>query len=267
MGFRGLLMEYAVVCLTAFFASGLTLFSGFGLGTILTPVLSIFFPVPVAVGAAAVVHLANNLFKSALIGRHANKKVLVRFALPAVIAALFGASLLTSFSSLPVLASYSLGGPVHEITPVKLTIGLLIVFFSFLELAPRFEKIAIDPKYLPLGGVLSGFFGGLSGHQGALRSMFLIRAGLAKEEFIGTSVVSAVIVDIGRLTVYGLGFYTASFTVPPPLKGLVLAAALSAFAGAFWGKKLMKKVTLRAVQIVVGITLILLGAGLSIGLI
>lgn len=57
------MMEYFIVCLAALVASGLTLFSGFGLGTILTPVLAIFFPVPLAVGATAIAHLANNLFK------------------------------------------------------------------------------------------------------------------------------------------------------------------------------------------------------------
>ena len=63
-------MEYFVVCLVALMASCLTLFSGFGLGTVLMPALAIFFPVPIAVGATAIVHLANNLFKLLLkIGR------------------------------------------------------------------------------------------------------------------------------------------------------------------------------------------------------
>jgi acyl-CoA reductase-like NAD-dependent aldehyde dehydrogenase len=46
----------------------------------------------------------------------------------------------------------------------------------------------MPPGYLPVGGLLSGFFGGLSGHQGALRSVFLLRAGLTKESFIATGV-------------------------------------------------------------------------------
>jgi len=88
-------MEYVVVCTVALFASGLTLFSGFGLGTILMPVLAVFFSVPVAIGATAVVHLANNLFKIFLVGRSVNKNILIRFGVPAVIAALWGAFLST----------------------------------------------------------------------------------------------------------------------------------------------------------------------------
>ena len=260
-------MEYFVVCLAALMASGLTLFSGFGLGTVLMPVLAMFFPVPVAVGATAIVHLANNLFKLLLVGRSANKSIIVRFGIPAVIAALLGASLLTYVSSVPVIASYRLGGHVHEITIVKLVIGSLIVFFSYLELMPVFARISVDQKYMAVGGILSGFFGGLSGNQGALRSVFLIKAGLKKEEFIGTNVVLAVMVDFGRLTVYGIGLYSVHSTVLADSGGLVLAATISAFAGAFFGKEILKKVTLRAVQIVVGTMLVLLGIALSIGLV
>jgi len=127
--------------------------------------------------------------------------------------------------------------------------------------------MAIDKKYMPWGGLLSGFFGGLSGNQGALRSMFLIKAGLDKEEFISTGVVTAVMVDIARLLVYGIGIVTVQFQVVSDMKWLILAATVSAFAGAFLGRELLKKITLRTVQAVVGVMLILLGVALSIGLV
>jgi uncharacterized membrane protein YfcA len=260
-------MEYLMVCTVALLASGLTLFSGFGLGTILTPVWAVFFPVPVAVGATAVVHLANNVFKIFLVGRYADKRIVVRFGIPAIIASLLGAFLLTFVSAFPVIASYSFGGHIREITLVKLVIGFLIVIFSILELVPAFQKIAIAPKYMPIGGLLSGFFGGLSGNQGALRSMFLIKTGIGKEEFIGTNAVLAVVVDLGRLLVYGVGLYAIYARVLSDIGGLVLAATISAFVGAYIGKELLKKVTLRMVQIWVGVMLVFLGLGLMAGLI
>lgn len=58
------------------------------------------------------------------------------------------------------------------------------------------------PHWLPLGGLLSGFFGGLSGNQGALRSAFLLKAGLSKEAFIATGTVSSG--QRGRLTTFGV---------------------------------------------------------------
>ena len=260
-------MEYLVVCLAALFASGLTLFSGFGLGTILMPVFALFFPVQAAVAMTAVVHLANNLFKIGLVGRDADWRVVLRFGLPVALAAIAGATLLALFAGLPALASYELGGRLHEVTPVKAAIGGLIVGFALLELSPRFAALAFPPRWLPLGGLLSGFFGGLSGNQGALRSAFLIKAGLSKEAYVGTGSACTVLVDVVRLLVYGAAFQTSGWAaVDRGNVGLVLAATLSAFSGAWLGKRLLKKVTLRAVELTVAAMMVLIGAGLATGL-
>lgn len=260
-------MSYAVVLLVALLASGLTLFSGFGLGTVLMPAFALFFPIPVAVAATAVVHLANNLFKVALVGRRADWGVVLRFTAPAAAAAMLGAAMLNLVASIPPLTGYHLAGRALEIAPVKLVIGTLIVGFAALELVPQSARWAFDRRYLILGGLASGFFGGLSGNQGALRSAFLIRAGLDKDAFIGTSTVAAVIVDVARLIVYGLSFYGSQFRlIGPDAAGLVFAATLAAFAGAFWGARLIKKVTLRTVQVVVGAMLAVVGTGMLAGL-
>jgi len=87
-------MDYLIICVIAIVVSGVTLFSGFGLGTVLMPAFALFFPLPVAIAATAIVHLANNLFKVALVGRKADWPVVLRFSIPAAIAALVGASLL-----------------------------------------------------------------------------------------------------------------------------------------------------------------------------
>ncbi len=61
-------MKYFVICSSAFLASGLTLFSGFGLGTLLLPVIVLFFPIDLAIALTAVVHALNNFFKCWLLG-------------------------------------------------------------------------------------------------------------------------------------------------------------------------------------------------------
>ena len=260
-------MDYVVICLVALLVSGLTLFSGFGVGTLLMPAFALFFPVPVAVAATAVVHLANNVFKVFLVGRKADWSVVIRFALPAAAAAMIGALLLALFAQVPPLFSYYLGERLYTATVVKLVIGLVIIAFALVDLLPRFSALAVDRKYLPLGGLLSGFFGGLSGNQGALRATFLIKAGLSKEAFIGTGTVSAVIVDIARLLVYGLSFYTVNLQlVGGKVGGLVLAAIIAAFLGAFLGARLIPKMTLRSVQLIVGAMLVLVGLGMVSGL-
>ncbi|MCU0486259.1 MAG: sulfite exporter TauE/SafE family protein [Anaerolineales bacterium] len=259
-------MEYLVICLVAVLVSALTLFSGFGLGTLLMPAFALFFPLPVAIAATAVVHLANNIFKVILVGKQADWGVVLRFAIPGAVAAMIGAALLNLFSDTAPLAAYSLNGQAYEITLIKLVIGMVIIAFAFFELLPYFNKLAFERKYLPWGGLLSGFFGGLSGNQGALRSAFLIKAGLDKGAFVGTGTVSSVIVDVARLLVYGVSFYSVHFAGVSDIWRLVLAATLAAFLGAFIGSRLVKKITLRALQVLVGAMLMLVGLGMASGL-
>ncbi|MDP1962601.1 MAG: TSUP family transporter [Reyranella sp.] len=261
-------MNLIIIGTTALLASGLTLFSGFGLGTVLMPVFALFFPVPVAIAATAVVHLANNLFKIVLVGRRADWGVVLRFGIPAAAAAMVGASTLFLFAELPVLATYELGGRKHEITVLKVVIGALIIMFAGLDLSPRFAKLSFPPRYLLVGGLLSGFFGGLSGNQGAFRSAFLIRAGLDKEAFVGTGVVSTVIVDTVRLIVYGVSFYTSSFVaLGADVVDSVAVAIASAFVGAYAGTRLLEKVTLRFVQLIVAVAMVAFGVALGGGII
>src|SRR5688572_25931055 len=189
-------MEILIISLAAFLIAVLTFFSGFGLGTLLTPVFMIFFPVDLAIALTGVVHFFNNIFKLILVGKKADKQVLLRFGIPAVIAAFAGAWLLLQITDLQPLFSYSIGSKKIEVFPVKFIIAILLVVFAAIELIPYFSKLQFGKNKLPVGGILSGFFGGLSGVQGALRSAFLIRAGLSKEAFIATAVVVSTFVDL-----------------------------------------------------------------------
>ncbi|HMQ47286.1 MAG TPA: sulfite exporter TauE/SafE family protein [Saprospiraceae bacterium] len=257
-------MDYFIISLAAFVAAMLTFFSGFGLGTILTPVFAIFFPIDLAIALTGVVHFFNGLFKLVLVGKHAEKAILLRFGIPAVVAAFVGAWLLLQIAAVPILYRYEWLGRTFEVSPVKLIIAVLLIGFAIMELLPFFERFQIDKKHLPLGGVLSGFFGGLSGHQGALRSAFLLRAGMSKEAFIGTATLIAVFIDFTRLGVYATRFGEMSLHQQMPL---ILSATLAAITGAYLGNRLLKKITLKFIQRLVAVLLILLSLALGLGLI
>ncbi|HAM97720.1 MAG TPA: hypothetical protein DCQ26_03845 [Marinilabiliales bacterium] len=257
-------MEIFIITLAAFATAILTFFSGFGLGTILAPVFAIFFPIDLAIALTGVVHFCNNLFKIVLVGRKTDKAVLIRFGIPAIIASFAGAWLLIKITGLPALYQYQIGAHLYTITPVKAIIAFLLITFAILEIVPAFQKVEFDKSKLPLGGVLSGFFGGLSGLQGALRSAFLIRSGLSKEAYIATGVVIACLVDFTRLSVYATRFVSAELH---DNLVLVISATLAAIAGAFIGSKLLKKVTLTFIQKLVAIMLIIISLALGIGLI
>jgi len=255
-------MEIAIVSFAAFIIAILTFFSGFGLGTILTPVFMIFFPVELAIALTGVVHFLNNIFKLTLVGRNADKQILVRFGIPAVIAAIVGAWLLLHIPDVKPLFTYQLFGKNFEVYPVKFIISILLIFFAILDVIPFLNKLQFGKEKLPLGGMLSGFFGGLSGNQGALRSAFLIKAGLSKEVFVATTIVISCFVDFTRLSIYATRFFKSGLTENI---WLILIATTAAIAGSFIGNKLLKKVTLKFIQTLVAIMLILISIALGAG--
>jgi len=252
-------MDYLLICFVAFAASALTLFSGFGLGTLLLPAFALFFPIEIAVALTGIVHFLNNLFKLALIGNMANKTILVKFGLPAIVSAFLGAWLLGELQDAEPLFVY--GNDPIEVYPIKFIIGGLLIFFALFDIVPSLSRLQFSKKYLSIGGLLSGFFGGLSGNQGALRSAFLIRAGLDKESYIATGVVIACLIDFTRLGVYASNFqkYELNYT-------LLAAATLCAFAGAFVGNKLIKKITIRSLQLIVAGLLVIVGSMMCAGI-
>jgi uncharacterized membrane protein YfcA len=247
----------------------LTLFSGFGLGTLLMPAFALFLPVEVAVASTAIVHAANNLFKVGLLAGEAEREVVLRFGLPAVVASFAGAFALTTLSTQEPLATWSFLGRAAEVTPAKLAMGLLILVFALFELVPALRSLRAPLRWLPVGGLLSGFFGGLSGHQGALRAVFLTPLGLSPTRFASTQAVLALMVDGARLLVYGWSFAVvgaAAGEVGIPWD-LVAVATLSAFAGAFVGKRLLTKVSYAGLHWLVGILLLVVGVGMALGIV
>jgi len=263
------LLLIIVVSVAALLTSGLTFFSGFGLGTLLLPFFLLVFPAPIAVAATAAVHLLNNLFKIMLIGRHTVWRVWLIFGIPAALAAFLGALLLGVLAGGEPIHEYLFMGRDAVITPVKLIIGILVIIFGIVDLLPSLHDLKIDRKYLPWGGVISGFFGGLSGHQGAMRATFLVKAGLGKEGFIATGIACSILVDITRLTVYGATFFSGKFQMVAESGGveLLTAATGAAFLGAFLGRRLLDKVTLKGIRIFVGTLMLLTGALVASGIV
>lgn len=257
-------MTIFVITAASFLASLLTLFSGFGLGTILMPVAALFFPVATAVALTAFVHLLNNLFKLTLLWRDVRWSVVLRFGLPALVMAIPGALLLAEFAVMPAFYQYQLGHISAEVTPLKLLAGLLLIVFATAEWLPFFKSLDLPLRWLPLGGALSGFFGGLTGHQGAFRTLYLIRCGLDKNQFVASNSAIASLVDIARLVVYGLNMKLLMAGVD---MHLLLFATLASFAGAWLGTVFLKKVTIELIQKIVAVLLYLLGGALISGLI
>ena len=129
---------------------------------------------------------------------------------------------------------------------------------------PFFKKISFNKNILPVGGLLSGFFGGLTGNQGALRSAFLIKIISDKKEFIATTVVISTLVDLIRLSVYSSNLLHIDFN---EYYILGLFSVSFAIIGSIIGNKLLKKVTIDFLRFLVAILILAIAFSILVGLI
>lgn len=264
-------MDFVVITIISGVVAALTLVSGFGLGTLLLPAFAIFFPVEIAIAATAIVHFVNNVFRLGLVARWANRDVVLQFGIPAVLAALVGAALMSAMASAAPLFEYRLGPLRCEVTLLNVIIAILLAVFAGLELWPKYETLTFPRRALPIGGVLSGFFGGISGMQGALRAPFLLRTGMSKQQFVGTTNVISTMVDVARLLAYTIGLTwlvkSQNYQVLTEQRTiiLVIVACVAGCVGSVLGARLIKKITRRTIRITVAVLLfisaIALGAG------
>ncbi|MCM2349450.1 MAG: sulfite exporter TauE/SafE family protein [Bacteriovoracaceae bacterium] len=257
-------MTQAFIMIVALLASILTFFSGFGLGTILLPAMALFFPIAVAIVLTGIVHFINGILKVMLMRKHIHFPTLWRFGLLAIPSAFIGAWLLTKLEGQTQVFEFVIMKKEFVTAPIKFTVGLLMMVFALIEGIPQLKNISIDQKYLPLGGIISGFFGGLTGNQGAFRSMFLVRAKLSKEQFIATGSAFSFFVDLTRLSVYFNNISQLDIKEGLPLLAL---ACVSALTGVIIGNRLLKKVNMRLIRYIVAISIFILGALLLLGII
>lgn len=259
------MQDIFIISSISLLASILTFFSGFGLGTILLPVFGLFFQMEIAIAATGIVHLGNNLFKLGLVGKNIDLKLLVKFGIPSICGAILGAFILKLISSTPELFHYTLFSLDLHVHTVNLIISILMIGFAFMELLPILSKLNVSQKrWMIPGGIISGFFGGLSGHQGALRSLFLIKFIQKKEVYIATGTAIACSVDLSRIPVYFSSDMLRNHSIP---WSHIFIPMLFAFVGAVIGTQLLKKITINLVQKIVAIGIIIFALGLGSGFI
>jgi uncharacterized membrane protein YfcA len=248
-----------IIPLVAFLASILTFFSGFGLGTLLMAAMIWYYPPELAIALTGFVHFVNSALKSAL-NRSVNWKIVLVFGLPSLLAALIGSVLLTTLSN-KTLILFDLTETLltRPVSLLKFIIGFFMMSFSILELTLKGKSSALP---LWLGGALSGFMGGLSGHQGALRSVFLMNRVGEVSAFVSTAAFIGLMTDVSRNSIYLVNLNWGTVDIPQLVLTVIAAAA-----GVLIGTRLLKKITFGFIQTVVSIGLFLLGSATVTGLI
>jgi len=156
-------MSLLFILLACFLTGFLTLLSGFGLGTLLTPFFTFIYDVKVALFLVACVHLTNNIYKLILFRKHIDSKVFRRFGLVSFMGAIIGATLFGAFSS----------------SWIKKVFGGFLVWSGMSEFISQHGDRKIPKKWDILGGFFSGFLGGAHwgprGHSECLSFKLLLK--------------------------------------------------------------------------------------------
>jgi uncharacterized membrane protein YfcA len=231
-------IEHFVVFFVTFVISALTLMTGFGVGTVLTPTFVFFFDIKTAVFLVAVVHLSNNFLKFALFAKHMQKEIFLRFGVLSLAGAVIGSLLYGTIDA----------------TLLTILLALFLIVVGGTEFLPV-PALRFPPSIDMAGGFLSGLMGGLIGNQGAIRSAYLLNYNLSKEAFIGTATAISLVVDLTRIPVY---LYKESDLFFRDWSGLVVVI-LVAFAGTLVGQQLLKKLPLERFRLIVAGFVLLLG--------
>jgi|SRR5579862_4912612 len=180
MWLRGLILIASIV------AAAIASITGFGIGSILTPVFGLSVPTNVAVAAVSVPHLAGTALRFWLLRARVDRRVLISFGLTSAAGGLTGA-LLQHWTSSPWLT---------------VVFGALLVFTAASELSGLSRRMRFDGPAAWIAGAISGALGGLVGNQGGIRSAALLGFRVQKEAFVASATAVALIVDGARMPVY-----------------------------------------------------------------
>lgn len=159
--------------------------AGFGIGSLLTPVLALRVGMLPAVTAVAIPHLLATAMRCWRLRDAIDRGVLRRFGLLSAAGSLAGA-----------LLAAPLGAAA-----LTLVLGVLLCLTGASALRGRPPR-PVRARVAWLLGALSGLFGGLAGNQGGVRAVALMRFQLAPRSFVATSTASGLLVDVARIPVY-----------------------------------------------------------------
>jgi len=229
-----------LLAIAAVVAGAIAAVAGFGIGSLLTPVLALETGTKLAVAAVAIPHFIATAQRFWMLRRHVDRRLLLGFGLASAAGGLAGAVLHTRVSS----------------RGLAVVFGLLLVLAALSELTGWIAHVRWGRQAAWAAGVVSGALGGLVGNQGGIRSAALLGFDVPKESFVATATAVALFVDVARLPVY---LATQSRAIAAVWM-LMLAATVGAVVGTAMGTRVLGRLPERAFRRVLAVLLMLLGA-------
>lgn len=233
------ILDLATVLAVAIFAGGVASVSGFGVGSLLTPLLALHANLQLAVAAVSIPHLLGTAFRFVLIRKDLNMHVFIKFGVWSAVGGLIGAVL----------------GAITQDRTLIVIFASLLIFAGFSGVLGLAEKMRFPEQFSWIAGLVSGAFGGLVGNQGGIRSAALMGFKLSRNEFVATATAIALLVDGARMPVYLINQSRELFH----MESLIFLATIGVLLGTWLGQLVLSKIPEQIFKRVVSGIILVLG--------
>ena len=220
-------------------AGAIASISGFGIGSILTPLLASWIGTKLAVAVVSIPHFIGTALRFVVIREHVDRRVLWTFGAASAAGGLVGALLHIWMRS--AILGYVL--------------GVLLVFAGFMGITGLAARMSFGKQSAWFAGALSGAFGGLVGNQGGIRSAALLGFNLRRDAFVATATAIALLVDLFRMPVYAL----LQFHQIVSQWQMAAVATIGVIAGTVSGKWMLRRIPENTFRLIVSGIILVLG--------
>jgi uncharacterized membrane protein YfcA len=229
----------ALLFLMAIVAGSVAAIAGFGIGSLLTPVLATQVPLRLAVAAVSIPHLLATALRFWLLRAHVDRKLLWSFGIFSAVGGLLGA-LAHRWATSPTLT---------------IIFGCALLLAASSELTGAARKVRLRGALAWLAGAASGVLGGLVGNQGGIRSAALLGFQVTRITFVATATAVALLVDAARLPVYLWLQSAALLELAVP----IAIASAGCVVGTLWGRRLLERIPEAVFRKLVALLILVLG--------
>ena len=232
------------VALVGLVAAGIASVTGFGIGSLLTPVLAIETGTKLAVAAIAIPHVVGTAQRFWLLRRHVDHRVLLGFGIASAAGGLAGALAHVWVSS----------------RALAVVFGVVVTLAGASELTGWMRRVRWGRTSAWVAGGVSGALGGMVGNQGGIRTAALLGFDVPKESFVATATAIGLFVDGARLPVYLATQWKDLVRIWP----LVLVATIAVVIGTALGTRVLGHLQQATFRRVIGVLLVVLGIGMTV---
>lgn len=231
--------EIIYIALLTLLASIIGTLAGFGISTIMVPVLLITLPLPQTLLLVGIVHWFNDIWKMLLFRKGIRWKLFFAFGLPGIFTSFLGSSLSLRIS--------------RDILSRALGIFLIayVLFIIFNQAFKLSQKLSVAVS----SGALTGFFAGIFGIGGEINAVSLSAFNLKKAVYVATAGAISFMIDSTRIATYIQG---GTRLDPVLVSGFLIFIPVS-LIGAVIGKRGVEKIPQEKFRNFVAIFIFLLG--------